>query len=93
MNKEKYQEARRMLCQYLYKLAKEKGITHDMIAERTGFDRSNISRMLAAKYSPTLDNFIKLAEAVDAYFFVIDREANDDLVQTMKDRWGETFNN
>jgi transcriptional regulator with XRE-family HTH domain len=88
INEEKYKEARKMLCQYLYQLAKEKGITQEEIAEKTGFTRNNVSRMLSGRYSPSLDNFIRLAEAIDSYFFVIDKEADDDLVHTMKNRWG-----
>ncbi|HAN19600.1 MAG: hypothetical protein A2X13_14830 [Bacteroidetes bacterium GWC2_33_15] len=90
---EKYKEARRMLCQYLRKLAAEKGITHAEIAEKTGFSANNVSRMLMGRYPPTLDSFIKLAEAVNTFFFVIDKEANDDLVETMKNRWGKIENN
>jgi len=70
INEMKYKEARKMLCRYLYELAKEKGISQDKIAEKTGFNRNNVSRMLSGRYSPSLDNFIRLAEAVDTYFFI-----------------------
>jgi transcriptional regulator with XRE-family HTH domain len=87
----KYQKARIMLCQYLYAVAKEKGITHDKIAESTGFSRSNISRMLSGKYPPSLDNFLKLADAIGVYFFIIDKDDdNAELVEMMKNRWGKT---
>ncbi|MBN2747365.1 MAG: helix-turn-helix transcriptional regulator [Bacteroidales bacterium] len=93
MNEEKYSEARKMLCKYLFSLAREKGITQEQIAEKTGFKRSNVSRMLSGAYSSSLDNFIKLAEAIDTYFFIIDKKADDDLVETMKNRWGKIGEN
>ena len=89
INEEKFKEAREMLCEYLKQTAREKKITLEEIAEKTGFTLSNVGRMLSGKYPPTLDNFLKLAEAVDAYLFVIDKDANDDLVETMKNRWGK----
>lgn len=93
MSDEKYQEARRMLCRYIVNVAKEKGITQEQIAEKTGFTQSNISRMLAGRYSPSLENFIRLAEAVDTYFFVIDKTADSDLTETMRNRWGKIETN
>ncbi|MFW5944946.1 MAG: helix-turn-helix domain-containing protein [Bacteroidota bacterium] len=93
INEKKYKEARKMLCQYLYYLAKQKGITQSQIARKTGFTRNNVSRMLSGRYSPSLDNFIRLAEAVDSFFFIIDKEADDDLVETMNNRWKLNNNN
>ncbi len=87
LSKDKHQAARQMLCRYIQTLAKEKGISQKEIAEKTGFTESNVSRMLAGKYPPTLDNFIKLAEAVNCYFFILDKEADDDLTEMMRKRW------
>lgn len=87
LNEEKYKAARKMLCEYIGKLAKEKGITQQQIADKTGFTRNNVSRMLSGRYSPSLDNFIRLAEAVDTFFFVIDKESKDDLTEAMRNRW------
>ncbi|MCD4680683.1 MAG: helix-turn-helix domain-containing protein [Bacteroidales bacterium] len=84
---EKHDKASIMLCNYLRQIAREKGITHQEIADKTGFIASNVTRMLSGKYSPSLVNFIKLAEAVDAFIFVIDKTADDELVEVMKSRW------
>jgi transcriptional regulator with XRE-family HTH domain len=85
----KYTTARKMLLEYLSDLAVEKGITQEEISLKTGFTQGNISRMFAGKYSPSLDNFIILAESVNAYFFIIDKDADDDLVTMMQNRWGK----
>lgn len=87
MNDRKITEARIMLCHYLASLAKEKGLSTYDIARITGFKQPNVHRMLTAKYAPTLDNFIRLADALDAYIFIIDKNADDDLTQLMRDRW------
>lgn len=92
-NEEKYKTARLMLCRYLHKLAKEKGITQEVIAQRTGFSSNNVNRMLQGRYSPTLDNFIRLAEAIDCYFFVIDKNAEEDTTELMRNRWGKMSEN
>jgi transcriptional regulator with XRE-family HTH domain len=93
INEEKYKKSRKLLLDYLRQTAREKGITHLSIAEKTGFTANNVSRMLQGRYSPTLDNFIRLAESVNCYFFIIDKEADDDLVEIMKNRWGAVKEN
>lgn len=70
LNEEKYKEARRLLCLYLKDLAKEKGISNQQIADKTGFQQSNVNRMLNGRYSPSLDNFLRLAEALDTHFTI-----------------------
>jgi transcriptional regulator with XRE-family HTH domain len=64
MGDEKYQEEMRMLLNILKEQAKAKGITEQQIADKTGFIQSNVNRMFAGKYSPLLDNFLELADAV-----------------------------
>ncbi len=64
MGEERYQEEMRMLLSTLKERAKEKGITEQQIADKTGFIQSNVNRMFAGKYSPLLDNFLELADAV-----------------------------
>ena len=87
MKDEKIVEARKMLCSYIGQIARAKGLTTYKLAEMTGFKQPNIQRMLSGKYSPTLDNFMILCEAIDTYVFIIDKTSDDDLAQLMKDRW------
>ena len=63
--KETFAQERRRIMKKLSDIAIEKGITLEMIAERTGFMRNNISRMLAGKYPPSLDNFLMLCDAIE----------------------------
>lgn len=64
MKDEQYVEAGRQLLGFLKIEAAKKGITEVEIAERTGLHQPNVSRMLACRYMPTIDNFMKLAQAI-----------------------------
>ena len=89
----KIETARKMLLDYIASQIKEKGLTQEYLATKTGFTQSNISRMLSAKYPPTLDNLLILCEAANCYIFVIDKNANDELCETMRNRWGKINKN
>lgn len=41
-------------------LIREKGITQEELAEKSGFTQGNISRMFNASFAPRLDNFLHL---------------------------------
>ena len=64
MTEKNYEEARKELCLFIKNKAIEKGITYQVIADKTGLQQPNVSRMLNSHYSPSLDNFIKLADAI-----------------------------
>jgi len=64
MEDEKYHEEARVLLNKLKLFAKEKGITEEQITAKTGFIQSNVNRMFAGKYTPLLDNFLELADAI-----------------------------
>jgi len=74
MGEERYQEEMRMLLSTLKERAKEKGITEQQIADKTGFIQSNVNRMFAGKYSPLLDNFLELADAVGLHIELKENE-------------------
>ncbi|HRY32096.1 MAG TPA: helix-turn-helix transcriptional regulator [Bacteroidales bacterium] len=90
MADEKIIEARKLLCRYLADTAKSKGLSTYKLAAITGLHPANISRVFSGRYAPTLDTIIRLGEAIGVYFFIIDKNANDDLVTTMKERWART---
>jgi transcriptional regulator with XRE-family HTH domain len=87
MNNQKIIEARKILMEYLRNQAKEKGISTYRIAELTGYKQPNVHRMLSGEHPITLDNFITLCDVLNSYVFVIDKEADDDLAETMRNRY------
>jgi len=64
LNEEHYKQIRKSLMNYLRDLAKDKGVLQETIADKTGFTSNNVSRMLSGRYPPTLDNLIRLADAI-----------------------------
>jgi transcriptional regulator with XRE-family HTH domain len=89
----KIEAARKLLLNYIRQQMSEKSITQEMLAEKTGFTQSNISRMLNAKYSPSIDNFLILCEAVNCFVFIIDKDADEDAANSMRNRWGKVNSN
>ena len=52
-------------------LRKQKGLTQEQLAEKTGFTQSNIWRVETGRYSVGIDILAKLAEALDASVEII----------------------
>ena len=46
-------------------LRKERGITQQEIADRTGIKRTNVARIESGKNAPTIEVLVKLAAALD----------------------------
>lgn len=60
-------------------IAKDKGITQEQIAERTGFLQSNISRIFSLRYCPSLHIFLAISNAIEVNFFIEDKESKTEL--------------
>lgn len=60
------------------KVLEKKGMTHQQIADRTGFERNNVGRMLSGKYSPSLANFLKFCDAAKIEIIIKDSEGKVD---------------
>lgn len=84
---EKIKTARQMLLDYARQQMEAKNLTQQMVANRLGWHQQTVQRMLSGKFSPKLDHFLMLCEAVDCYMFVIDKNANDDTAELMRKRW------
>lgn len=63
----------------LKQIALQKGLTNQMIADRIGWTQGNVNRILNAKYSPTLANFLELAKAIEVNFFFEDKDGTTEL--------------
>ena len=71
----------RLLVLLLKKIAKNKGITHQDIADRTGLHRSNVTRAMSLNYCPRINTFLQIAKALKVNVFFEDQESNTDLNQ------------
>lgn len=59
--------AERILIEYLRQYAEHRGLSQTEIAKVSGIKQSNISRLFAGKYPPTLRTFLRVAGALDMH--------------------------
>jgi transcriptional regulator with XRE-family HTH domain len=64
VDSDKHKEQASAELERLRLLAKKKGLTDQDIADRTGFNRPNVSRMLHGHCIPRYDNYLKLVDAI-----------------------------
>lgn len=57
--------ARKIVLEELRVLAESRGVSQMQMAELTGLHRSNVNRLLSGRYSPSLDNLLKITEALN----------------------------
>jgi len=79
INKNPHPDSWKILVLFIAEIAREKHITHEMIAQRTGLHRSHVTRFLSVRYCPTLETYLKLLKAVEVNIFFEDRESNSDM--------------
>ena len=65
IEEEKIIQERIEMLKILEKVAIQKGLSLDDIAQRSGLIKSNISRIFAGKFSPTLDIYLKIKYAIE----------------------------
>ncbi|MCQ2549135.1 MAG: helix-turn-helix domain-containing protein [Lachnospiraceae bacterium] len=57
-------EVRKATIEKIVQIRKEKKITQQELAERTGILRPNIARMESGNYNPTIDMLVRLADGL-----------------------------
>ena len=64
VEKQKERVKNQILTSYM-NLRKERGITQQEIADRTGIKRTNVTRIESGRNAPTIEVLVKLAAALD----------------------------
>ena len=64
VERQKERVKNQILTSYI-KLRKEKGITQQEIADRTGIKRTSVARIESGRNAPTIEVLVKLAAALD----------------------------
>ena len=64
VERQKERVKNQILTSYI-NLRKERGITQQEIADRTGIKRTNVARIESEKNAPTIEVLVKLAAALD----------------------------
>lgn len=65
----------------LKNIAKSKGMSHQLIADITGYNTNTINRFFDLRFTPKLDIFLEIAKAIKVNFFFEDQESKTDLNQ------------
>lgn len=86
-------EARIMLCEYLNEMFHSSGADISSLELSSGLNRDTILSILSSQKNPSLEEFISIAQSLNCYIFIIDKDKDDNLVKVMKDRWGKTSTN
>ena len=58
-------DVRNHLIEQYVKCRKEKKMTQEQLAQRTGISRPNISRFESGNYNPSLEMMVRIAEALE----------------------------
>ena len=74
MNNQNQDQQWKLLVLILKQTAEKKGITQNQIAGSTGMQQSAISRFFLLKYKPTLETFLKIANALNCKINITDNE-------------------
>lgn len=64
VERQKERVKKQILTSYI-NLRKERGITQQEIADRTGIKRTNVARIESGRNAPTIEVLVKLAAALD----------------------------
>jgi DNA-binding XRE family transcriptional regulator len=87
MNNILLNQARELIAGFLVNRRKELGMTQQDLADATGLGIQTIKRMEDAKFWPNLKQFLIVCHALNAYFFVEEKEGNGDYAKMMRERW------
>lgn len=82
-----------VVLRMLADIADQKGITHQMIADKTGIHRSNVTRMLSCRFIPRFDLVVKIADAIGVYFQFEDRDGTSDMAAAIRKALSELNQN
>jgi DNA-binding phage protein len=74
-----HEDTWRVFVLFIKEIADKKGITSEVIAERTGLYSINVRRMFQLKYCPSLENWLKILKAVEINIYFEDRNSKTDM--------------
>ena len=74
----------KLLVLLLQQIAEQKGLTQQVIAEKSEMHQSHISRFFGLKYAPDMRTFLKISKGIEVNFFFEDQEIKIDLNLAME---------
>ncbi len=93
INDEVLNEARKMIAGFIKKRRIELKMTQKELASIVEVKRETIARIEAGKFWISMKLFLKITHALDLYFFVSEKESDEDLATLIRERWGKISKN
>jgi len=87
IQKEVINQARDLIAGFVLSRRKELGISQAKLAERAGLNVKTIERLEKKHFAPDFTTLMKLCHALDCYFFFGEKEKDEPVINTMRDRW------
>ncbi len=86
-------EGRKLIAAYLKERREELGMSCEELGKKIGLTRSTIFRIEQGRYSPDLDTFLAITQALNCYFFIESKDSPSDNAAMMRERWGKRSDN
>lgn len=80
MQQEIVNTARQLIGKYLKSVRKDKGLTVYAVSKISGLQRAQIQAIEKGDSSYTIDSFIRIIQALDVYFFMKNKDGDDDQI-------------
>ena len=93
MNENDLNQERKLISGFIRKRREDLKITQEQLAEKTGLGIATIKRFEAGKFWLRLNTFLVICYALDMFFFIAEKDSNEDIAVLMRDRWGKIQNN
>ncbi|MDD4291970.1 MAG: helix-turn-helix domain-containing protein [Clostridia bacterium] len=86
-------EARKLIAGFIVARRRELGITQEQLAEKCGVGIATIKRLELGKFWLNLKQLLIICHSLDLFFFVGEKESDEDYSKVMRERWGKITNN
>jgi len=86
-------EGRNLIAAFLKNRREELNMSCEELADKIGLTRSTVWRIEEGRYSPSIDVFLSITQALDCYFFIESKDSPTDNAAMMRDKWGKRNDN
>lgn len=80
-------EVRKLIGSWLKEARAEQKMTQDDLANKMGMSRSTISKIEDGRWNFGIDTLTLFCIHLNIFLFLVPKNSNDDLAQSMRDRW------
>jgi transcriptional regulator with XRE-family HTH domain len=93
MNEQVLLEARKMIAGFIRNRRIELKISQEELAEKTQLGIATIRRFEAGKFWINIKTLLIICNALEMYFFLEEKDSEQELAAMMRNRWGKVSKN